>query len=53
MWDTIVGNVTRDLQAIRTQSGLSRIYITGISLGGGLSVIAYNDVKKSNIFSTV
>ena len=53
MWDAIVTNVTRDLTQIRAQSGLTRIYITGISLGGGLSVIAYNDIKKSNIFSTV
>lgn len=32
---------------------MNHIYITGISLGGGLSVISYIDVKNSGIFSKV
>ena len=43
----------RDLKEIQKQTGLNRIYITGISLGGGLAVISYIDVKNSNIFATV
>ena len=53
MWDTIVGDVLRDLREIQKQSGHRRIYITGISLGGGLSVISYIDVKNSGIFPEV
>ena len=32
---------------------LTQIYITGISLGGGLSVISYIDIKNSAIFDKV
>jgi hypothetical protein len=53
MWDTITGDVLADLRLIRQQTGLRKIYITGISLGGGLSVIAFPDVKGSNIFDQV
>ena len=45
MWDIIRDDVIDDLREIRSQTGLSRIYITGISLGGGLAVLAYIDVK--------
>lgn len=53
MWDSVVMNVTRDLKEIHAQTGLRRIYITGISLGGGLSVISYIDIKNSGIFPEV
>ena len=53
MWDTIVTNVTDDLKLIRAQTNLKKIYITGISLGGGLSVISYIDIKNSGIFTEV
>jgi hypothetical protein len=53
MWDTIVNDVLRDLKEIQKQTGLKKIYITGISLGGGLSVISYIDVRNSGIFSQV
>lgn len=43
----------RDLKLIKDQTGLDRIYITGISLGGGLSVISYIDIKNSDIFKSV
>lgn len=53
MWDTIVTDVLNDLALIRKQTNLKKIYITGISLGGGLSTISYIDVKNSNIFDDV
>lgn len=53
MWATIVDDVIRDLKEIQKQTGLKKIYITGISLGGGLSVISYIDVKNSKIFDQV
>lgn len=53
MWDSIVNDVLRDLRLIKAQTGLEKIYITGISLGGGLAVISYIDVKNSGIFETV
>jgi hypothetical protein len=53
MWDTIVEDVLADLRLIRAQTGLKKIYITGISLGGGLSVISEIDVKNAKIFDQV
>lgn len=53
MWDTIVGDVLADLKLIQAQTNLKKIYITGISLGGGLSVISFVDIKNSNIFKEV
>jgi len=53
MWLTIVDDVMNDLKEIKKQTGLTQIYITGISLGGGLSVISYIDIKNSGIFSKV
>lgn len=40
MWETITDDVLASLRIIRQQTGLKKIYITGISLGGGLSVIS-------------
>lgn len=53
MWETIQEDVLADLTAIRKQSGLKKIYITGISLGGGLSTISFIDVLNSKIFDDV
>lgn len=53
MWDTIVNDVLADLKLIRQQTNLRKIYITGISLGGGLSTISFIDIKNSNIFDEV
>lgn len=53
MWDIIEPHVLTDLKEIKKQTGLETIYITGISLGGGLSVISYIDVKNSGIFKSV
>ena len=53
MWATIVNDVLADLREIQIQTGLKKIYITGISLGGGLSVISYIDIKNSGIFNDI
>lgn len=53
MWGAIKDDVLADLKEIQKQTGLKRIFITGISLGGGLSVISYIDVKNSAIFEQV
>jgi len=53
MWNTIVNNVTNDLKDINSQTKLKKLYITGISLGGGLAVISYIDILNSKIFETV
>ena len=50
MWEAVVSNVLNDLRDIQKQTGLKRVYITGISLGGGLSVISYIDVVNAKIF---
>ena len=53
MWETIRTDVINDLDEMEAQTGLKHLYITGISLGGGLSVISYNDIKNSGIFDKV
>jgi hypothetical protein len=53
MWETIHDDVLGDLRSIRKQTNLKKIYITGISLGGGLSTISYVDVKNAAIFDEV
>ena len=53
MWDTIRNDVLDDLQEMEGQTKLKQLYITGISLGGGLAVISYIDVLNSKIFDKV
>jgi hypothetical protein len=53
MWDTIKVDVINDLKSIKAQTGLKTLIITGISMGGGLSVISYIDINHENIFPTV
>lgn len=38
---------------MRFQTKIDILYITGISLGGGLAAIAYIDIVKEQIFSIV
>lgn len=44
MWEMIKDDVFRDLADIKKQTGLTTLYITGISMGGGLTVISYIDI---------
>jgi hypothetical protein len=53
MWEKIKLDVVRDLREIRLQTQLDTLYITGISLGGGLAVISYIDINHENIFQKV
>jgi hypothetical protein len=53
MWNTIRTQVTNDLIDIKRQTRLEKLYITGISLGGGLAVLSLIDIKHANIFSDV
>jgi len=53
MWEKIKMDVFRDLREIRLQTKLNFLIITGISLGGGLSVISYIDIAHEQIFDTV
>jgi len=50
MWASIHDDVLNDLNLIKKQTNLKKLYITGISLGGGLSVISFIDVKNAAIF---
>ncbi len=53
MWERIKLDVFRDLKEIKLQTKINNLIITGISLGGGLSVISYIDINHENIFSNV
>ncbi len=53
MWGKIHDRVTNDLIDIKRQTGLEKLYITGISLGGGLAVLSYIDINYLNIFEDV
>lgn len=53
MWETIRQNVTKDLRLIQNQTGFKTLYITGISLGGGLAGISFIDIRVENIFQSL
>ena len=50
MWNSIRGEV---IQALRQNVHTKRLVITGISLGGGLAVISYVDIRATNEFDNV
>lgn len=53
MWEQIRGDVTDDLIEIKRQTGIDKLYITGISLGGALAGVSAIDVMFVNIFKDV
>ena len=53
MWETIKNQVIADLKTTQSLTGLKTLYITGISMGGGLAVLAYIDIVHQNFFPTV
>lgn len=53
MWGTIRDDVMGDLRTMKAQTGLDFLYVTGISLGGGLAGISYIDINQASIFSKV
>ena len=50
MWNSIRAQVKADLVA---SAHTKKLIITGISLGGGLSMISYVDINQWKIFSGV
>lgn len=50
MWETIKNDVIEDLKEMKKVTGLETLYITGISMGGGLSVISYIDINHEGLF---
>lgn len=53
MWNKIQANVTRDLLEIRAQTGLNKLYISGISLGGALAGLAFIDLEHNKVFDDI
>ena len=53
MWESIKQDVLDDLVEIRKQTNLTKLYITGISMGGGLTVISYIDIAHFEVFPSV
>ena len=53
MWNGIRDDVIRDLVEIRNQTGLKKLYITGISLGGALAGLSFIDLNHDKIFDTI
>ena len=53
MWETIKEDVIGDLVEMKKVTGLETLYITGISMGGGLSVISYIDISLQKLFKDI
>ncbi len=53
MWETIKSDVYDDLIEIKKQTGLETLYITGISMGGGLTVLSYIDIAFDKLFDRI
>lgn len=53
MWEQIKDDVFRDLRKSREETKIDTLLITGISLGGGLSVISFIDIDYAKIFPKV
>ena len=53
MWNNIKSDVLGDLTKMSKNTTISHLIITGISLGGGLSVISYLDIVSANIFPKI
>jgi hypothetical protein len=50
MWETIKLKVISNLKLMKKVTNINTLYITGISLGGGLSFISYIDISHANLF---
>lgn len=53
MWNNIKAEVIGDLREMSKQTKITNLHITGISLGGGLTVISYIDINAAKIFPTI
>ena len=50
MWGTIRDDVMDDLKEFKKLTDIKKLYITGISLGGGLAAVSYIDLRHEEIF---
>ena len=53
MWDKVKGRVSNDLREIRLMTGIKKLHITGLSLGGGLATISFIDINHFQIFDVI
>ena len=53
MWLHIKNEVITDLREMQKATKINNLYITGISLGGGLSILSYKDIFDAKIFSNI
>lgn len=53
MWESIREDVEKDLIIMKNSTGIETLYITGISLGGGLAVLSYIDIAHENLFDDI
>lgn len=53
MWETIKEDVIDDLIELEKWVNVKHLYITGISLGGGLATISFVDINHAGLFGLV
>lgn len=53
MWNSIRYNISVELMKIRNETKLTKLIITGISLGGGLAAISFIDIYNDEIFPSI
>ena len=53
MWEKIKNEVFEDLRLLKAETGIIKLHITGISLGGGLAVISFIDINHAELFDTI
>ena len=53
MWVNIRDEVIADLKEMKAATKMDNLHITGISLGGGLSILSYKDILDANIFKNI
>jgi predicted lipase len=53
MWNSLRYNITVDLMKINSENKIDTLYITGISLGGGLAIISFVDIFNDKLFKNL
>lgn len=53
MWEKVKFPVLQDLMALYEYTHIKKLYITGISLGGGLSTISFMDIAQQTSFTEI
>ncbi len=49
----VKNDVMDDLREMKKITNIDTLYITGISMGGGLSVVSYIDINHAGLFANV